>query len=80
MSTISSLHESLPESDEVIFPVDNLIDGEPFYSNFTMIENFLQQQSNVEVNRFIFLLKKKMNESDRFLLLAGNFSSSSYFH
>ena len=35
--------ESLPQRDEVLFPNADMIDTEPFYNNFTTIQNFLKQ-------------------------------------
>lgn len=39
MATITRYDESLVERDEVFYPTTDMIDTEPFYSNFTAIEN-----------------------------------------
>jgi hypothetical protein len=71
MATITRYDECLVERDEVLFPHTDMIDTEPFYKNFTSIENLLrhnqiqkrlnkdclnQPNSSQTINGFIFNL------------------------
>ena len=47
--------ETLPENREVIYPNSNLIDSEPFYGNFTTIQNELARQ---EVGHLIGIVEE----------------------
>ena len=40
----ASNEESLVERDEVLFPSADMIDNEPLYKNFTVIENLLRHR------------------------------------
>lgn len=44
MASITRNEESLVERDEVVFPSTDVIDTEPLYSNFTVIQNALRQR------------------------------------
>ncbi|CAF2994755.1 unnamed protein product [Rotaria socialis] len=54
MATITHHDESLVESKEILYPNANMIDSEPFYKNFTAIQNMLQNNRDEE---------KQLNES-----------------
>jgi hypothetical protein len=47
MATITRHDESLVERDEVLYPNADLIDAEPYYDNFTAIQNALREQTNL---------------------------------
>jgi hypothetical protein len=44
MATMSYLDESLVERDEVLYPITNMIDHEPLYTNIVPIRNVSHHQ------------------------------------
>ncbi len=46
MAIIIRHDESLVERDEVSYPNTDMIDTEPFYKNFTTIQNALQRNND----------------------------------
>lgn len=44
MSSITRNDESFVERDEVLFPSSDFVDTEPFYTNFTTIQNALRHR------------------------------------
>ncbi|CAM4750388.1 unnamed protein product [Rotaria magnacalcarata] len=55
MGTITHHDESLVESNEILYQNANMIDSEPFYKNFTVIQNILQNNHDEEkqLNEFM---------------------------
>ena len=67
MATSESNDESLVERDEILFPKSDVVDAEPFYDNFSAIQNNLRRQvQNVSENFvliFILIIKSSINIS-----------------
>lgn len=55
MATSESNDESFVERDEVLFPKTDVVDAEPFYDNFTAIQNNLRGQAQHVSENFVFI-------------------------
>jgi len=44
MATLTHADENLAETEEVFYLTSNMIDNEPFYKNFTTIQNVLRHR------------------------------------
>jgi hypothetical protein len=44
MATLTHADEKLAETEEVFYLTSNMIDNEPFYNNFTTVQNVLRHR------------------------------------